>query len=82
MSEASSELARRKAREVTSFARLALRSSPTDRAQEAAAELRQSMDWLPLDEADAVVVLGGDGFMLDTLHTILDSGRISGSRRG
>ena len=76
MSDASSALAGRKPPEAPSFERLALRSSPSDRAEQAASELRQSLDWVPLDEADAVVVLGGDGFMLDTLHTILDSGRI------
>ena len=76
MSNASSALARRKPPDAPSFERLALRSSPSERAEKAAAELRQNLDWVPLEEADAVVVLGGDGFMLDTLHTILDSGRI------
>lgn len=56
--------------------RLALVASPTEQASRAAAEMRDCMDWVPLVEADAVVVLGGDGFMLDTLHTILDSGRV------
>lgn len=50
------------------FARLALLVSPTDRAQEAGDVLRQSRDWVPLEEAQAVVVIGGDGFMLQTLH--------------
>jgi NAD+ kinase len=56
--------------------RLALVASPTDRAQEAAAELRGTRDWVDLDTAQAVVVLGGDGFMLQILHQMLDTGRV------
>ena len=56
--------------------RLALVASPTERAQEAAADLRASRDWVDPDQADCVVTLGGDGFMLQTLHQMLDSGRI------
>src|SRR5690606_32823518 len=51
-------------------------ASTTDRAQEAAEGLSQSIDWVPLEEADAAVVMGGDGFMLDTLHRMLDKGRV------
>ena len=50
------------------FERLALLASPTDRAQEAADGLGGVADWVPLEEADAVVALGGDGFMLHMLH--------------
>lgn len=57
------------------FSRLALLASETPRAQEAAVLLRDAYDWVPLPRADAVVVLGGDGFMLQTLHRMLDSGR-------
>lgn len=56
--------------------RLALLASPTDRAREAAASLQGCLDWVPLNEASAVVVLGGDGFMLDALHQMLDEHRI------
>jgi NAD+ kinase len=55
---------------------LALLASPTERAQAAARELAGKGDWVPLEQADAVVVLGGDGFMLQTLHQMLDSGRV------
>jgi len=58
------------------FERLALLASPVDRAQEAAARLADVAEWVPLEEADAVVVLGGDGFMLQTLHQMLDAGRV------
>ena len=58
------------------FARLALVASDTPRAQEAAEALRSRADWVPIEQADAVVVLGGDGFMLHTLHAMLESERI------
>ena len=58
------------------FRKLALEISDTARAQETAHELRDAHDWVPMNEADAVVVLGGDGFMLHTLHAMLDSGRV------
>jgi len=56
--------------------RLALLASRTERASEAAAELRQHYDFVSLDRAQAVIVLGGDGFMLHTLHRMLDKGRV------
>ena len=56
-----------------SFERLALLVSDTDRAQEAAAAVRATHSFVPIDEAEAVVVLGGDGFMLQTLHAMLDA---------
>lgn len=58
------------------FERLALLASDTPRAQDAYAALAAQGDWVPLHEADAVVVLGGDGFMLQTLHAMLDAGRV------
>ncbi|MEO1647550.1 MAG: NAD kinase [Pseudomonadota bacterium] len=59
-----------------SYDRIAIVASDTERAQEALAHLAAQGDWVPMEEADAVVVLGGDGFMLQTLHTMLDAGRI------
>ena len=61
---------------LATLTRLALVASPTDRAQEAEAELRNGHDWVDLDQADVVIALGGDGFMLQILHTMLESGRI------
>ena len=52
--------------------RMALCASPSPPAQEAAAELRERYDWVPEREADLVVALGGDGFLLQTLHTMLE----------
>jgi NAD+ kinase len=54
----------------------ALVASPTPPAQVAAEELRKTYDWVPLDQAEQVVALGGDGFMLQTLHTMLERRRI------
>jgi NAD+ kinase len=62
--------------EAKEFERLALVASPVDKAQAAARELAATRDWVSLEEADAVVVLGGDGFMLQTLHQMLDQGRV------
>jgi len=56
--------------------KLALLTSPVERAQQAAKQLSASLTFVPLAEADAVVVLGGDGFMLQTLHQMLDDGRV------
>ena len=57
------------------FTRLALIVGATERAQEAAEGLRQRCDpFVPLDQADAAIVLGGDGTMLETMHRMLDEG--------
>lgn len=62
---------------MSEFSRLALVVSDAPRAQDAAVrDFAAITDWVPMEEADAVVVLGGDGFMLQTLHAMLDSGRI------
>lgn len=58
------------------FTRLALVVSDTDKARAAAAHFRDLYQWVPLAEAEAAVVLGGDGFLLQTLHAMLDTGRI------
>ena len=53
----------------------ALVSSPTQAARVAAEELRQTYEWVPLEQAEMVVALGGDGFMLQTLHAMLENRR-------
>lgn len=58
------------------FERLALIVSESEKARAAEGHFRDLFPWVPLEEADAVVVLGGDGFLLQTLHTMLDSGNI------
>lgn len=56
--------------------RMALVASPTPAAQEAAGQLRKMYEWHPIESAELVVALGGDGFMLRTLHMMLDQHRI------
>lgn len=60
----------------TPFQRLALLASDTPRAEEAYEALLAQGEWVPVEQADAVVVLGGDGFMLQTLHAMIDAGRV------
>ncbi len=57
---------------MTQTPRLALISSDDDRAQQAAAALADAHDWVQPEEAEALVVLGGDGYMLHVLHNLLD----------
>ena len=56
--------------------RRALLVSPTDAAQDAALRLQERRDWVPIEQADMIVALGGDGFMLQTLHAMLERRRI------
>jgi NAD+ kinase len=55
--------------------RRALLASPTNPAETAAHELIAAHDWVDLDEAELLVALGGDGFMLQTLHMLLEKHR-------
>ncbi len=55
--------------------RMALIASPTDAALAAADSMRDLYDWVPPEEADILVALGGDGFLLHTLHDLLASGQ-------
>ena len=57
------------------YERRALVASPTAPAQAAAAELADAADWVDPADADVVIALGGDGFLLQTLHTMLDRRR-------
>lgn len=50
------------------YQKLALHVSKRDKAQNAAEELRKKYDFVDPREADAIVVLGGDGTMLRALH--------------
>ncbi len=56
--------------------RRALLVSPTDVAQDAAAPLKNRRDWVDVEEAEMVIALGGDGFMLQVLHAMLERRRI------
>lgn len=54
----------------------ALVVSPTEGAREAAEELMRRYEWVEPARADMLVVLGGDGFMLQTLHQMLERRRM------
>ncbi|GGD52764.1 NAD kinase [Erythrobacter arachoides] len=54
---------------------LALLHSPSERARDAARLLSERIPFVPIEEADTLVALGGDGTMLDALHAMLDTGR-------
>ncbi len=60
---------------MSDYARLAVISSATPSGREAEAILREQHEFVSLDEAEAVIVLGGDGHMLQTLHQLLESRR-------
>ena len=61
---------------MSEYAKLALLVSDSANAQAASEQFGDLTDWVPLEDADAAIVLGGDGFMLQTLHTMLDTGTI------
>ena len=50
------------------YKRFACMHSGTDRAQQGYSVLRGRYEFVPVEEADTVIALGGDGFMLQTLH--------------
>jgi NAD+ kinase len=54
--------------------RIAFLASQTDDAQSALSALSERYDAAPLEEADVIVALGGDGFMLRALHRHLHRG--------
>lgn len=56
--------------------KLALVDSGAPLAVVGAREMRARYEWVAPDEADIIVALGGDGFMLQTLHAMLDSDSI------
>lgn len=65
--------------------RLALLASPTDGGQAARDALEEGTRWVGEEEADVLVALGGDGFMLQTLHDLLQRRRdlpVYGMNRG
>src|SRR5258708_4640208 len=55
-----------------SFGRIAFEAALSPVAQEAMQQLVKRYGDCPLDEAEVVVALGGDGAMLETIHRVLD----------
>ena len=63
--------------------RFGLVASETDEAQAARHHLAERYDTVPVEEAEVIVALGGDGLMLETLHGHIDRGvPIYGMNRG
>lgn len=58
----------------TPIERISFVASPTRLAQESRARLAERYGDVPPAEAQVVVALGGDGFMLETLHMVLGWG--------
>jgi NAD+ kinase len=54
----------------------ALLASPAEAAQAAEVLLRERYNFVPLEEAEQIIALGGDGFLLQTLHEMLERGQI------
>ena len=53
---------------------IGLLASETEAAKAAEKMLRKRYHWADADEAQSLVALGGDGFMLQTLHRMLEGG--------
>ncbi|MEO8176419.1 MAG: NAD kinase [Sphingomicrobium sp.] len=64
---------------------MGLLSSHTPAAKAGEAILRRRYQWADVDDAEVLVAIGGDGFMLQTLHHMLESSRprpVFGMNRG
>jgi NAD+ kinase len=67
----------------STFEHIAFVASPVAEAEEALARLSGSYGNVKPEEADVIVALGGDGFMLQTLHRFMSAGKpIYGMHRG
>jgi NAD+ kinase len=63
--------------------KFAILAADTEDAQEAATRLRKTYATVADGDAEVIVALGGDGFMLEILHQEMDSGRpVFGLNRG
>ena len=66
-----------------SFERISFLASDDDEAQAAKRSLRHRYGHVPAQSADVIVALGGDGFMLSTLHATMDmDAPVYGMNRG
>ena len=65
------------------FERVAFAASDAEAAQEALIRLRHLYGSVPPADADVIVALGGDGFMIATLHAVMTRGTpVYGMNRG
>lgn len=56
--------------------KFAFEASEAEDAQEALSMLHKKYETVPSDQADVIVVLGGDGRMLQALHDFMNSGKL------
>ena len=52
--------------------RIGFRAADTIEAQAGLADLQAAYPHVPVEDADVIVALGGDGFMLETLHSCIE----------
>ena len=65
------------------FRAIAFAASTADEAQIALRDLSMRYENVPAEEADVIVALGGDGFVLQILHSTMNSGKlVYGMNRG
>ena len=65
------------------FGRVAFAASDAEAAQASLIKLRHIYGSVPLDQADVLVALGGDGFMIGILHDVMKRGiPVYGMNRG
>ncbi len=55
------------------FSKIAFVSGDSPQAEQAVQALKQRYDNVPIDQADVIIALGGDGVMLQTLHTTIEN---------
>lgn len=55
--------------------KIAFSASPSDLAQQALSDMQKRYGTTPPEDADVVIVLGGDGHVLKSLYTHLDQGK-------
>jgi len=70
---------------MSKYSKLALLHSDTDSAAEAAEILKLKYDFVDIEQADALIVLGGDGYLLQNLHQQLEGEKplpVYGMNRG
>ena len=68
---------------MTNQTKIAILASDTDTAQKAQAEMVAKYGSVPAEEADIIVALGGDGFMLQIMRETVETGkRIFGMNHG
>ena len=73
----------RRPKSLTSYERIAFVASPNAEAKQAHEGLTQRYGNAAPEAADVIIALGGDGFMLQTLHRFMSSGKpIYGMHRG